>query len=44
MLWVSGFMGDVKVFPFVKGGADEMRTLLFKKFTERAGVLACFSY
>jgi hypothetical protein len=32
------------VLTFVKGGADEVRTFLFKTLSERVEVLVCFSY
>jgi hypothetical protein len=41
---VAGFMGNAKMLIFVKGGADQVRTFLFKKLTERAEVIMCFSY
>ena len=41
---VAGFMDNVKMLTFLKGGADQVRTFLFKKLTERSEVLVCFSY
>jgi hypothetical protein len=41
---IQGFMDRIKALTFVKGGADEVRTFLFKKLTERLEVLVCFSY
>jgi hypothetical protein len=41
---VPGFMDRIKVLTFVKGGADEVRTFLFKTLSERVEVLVCFSY
>jgi hypothetical protein len=41
---VTGFLGNIKMLTFVKGGADQVRTFLFKKLTERSEVLVCFSY
>ena len=41
---IPGFMGRIKVLTFVKGGADEVRTFLFKTLSERVEVLVCFSY
>jgi hypothetical protein len=41
---IPGFMDRVKVLTFVKGGADEVRTFLFKTLSERLEVLVCFSY
>ncbi|OGP92192.1 MAG: hypothetical protein A2Z19_07210 [Deltaproteobacteria bacterium RBG_16_54_18] len=40
----AGFMGNVRMLTFLKGGADQVRTFLFKKLTERPEVLVCFSY
>lgn len=41
---IPGFMDRIKVLTFVKGGADEVRTFLFKTLSERVEVLVCFSY
>jgi hypothetical protein len=41
---VPGFMDRIKVLTFIKGGADEVRTFLFKTLSERVEVLVCFSY
>jgi hypothetical protein len=41
---ISGFIDRIKVLTFVKGGADEVRTYLFKTLSERLEVLVCFSY
>lgn len=41
---IPGFMDRFKVLTFVKGGADEVRTFLFKTLSERVEVLVCFSY
>jgi hypothetical protein len=41
---IPGFMDRIKVLTFVKGGADEVRTYLFKTLSERVEVLVCFSY
>jgi hypothetical protein len=41
---IAGFLGRMKVLTFVKGGADQVRTFLFKKLSERLEVLVCFSY
>jgi hypothetical protein len=41
---IPGFMDRIKVLTFVKGGADEVRTVLFKTLSERVEVLVCFSY
>jgi hypothetical protein len=41
---MPGFMDRIKVLTFVKGGADEVRTFLFKTLSERLEVLVCFSY
>ena len=41
---IAGFMGTVRMLTFLKGGADQVRTFLFKKLTERPEVLVCFSY
>jgi hypothetical protein len=41
---MPGFMDCIKVLTFVKGGADEVRTFLFKTLSERMEVLVCFSY
>lgn len=41
---IPGFMDRIKILTFVKGGADEVRTFLFKTLTERQEVLVCFSY
>jgi len=41
---MPGFMERIKVLTFVKGGADEVRTFLFKTLSERVEVLVCFSY
>ena len=41
---IPGFMDRIKVLTFVKGGADEVRTFLFKTLSERPEMLVCFSY
>jgi hypothetical protein len=41
---IPGFMDRIQVLTFVKGGADEVRTFLFKTLSERVEVLVCFSY
>jgi hypothetical protein len=41
---IPGFMDRIKMLTFVKGGADEVRTFLFKTLSERVEVLVCFSY
>jgi hypothetical protein len=41
---MPGFMDRIQVLTFVKGGADEVRTFLFKTLSERVEVLVCFSY
>jgi hypothetical protein len=41
---IPGFMDRIKVLTFVKGGADEVRTFLFKTLSERLEILVCFSY
>jgi len=41
---MPGFMNRIKVLTFMKGGADEVRTFLFKTLSERQEVLVCFSY
>jgi hypothetical protein len=41
---IEGFMNRIKVLTFVKGGADEVRTFLFKTLSERQEVLVSFSY
>ncbi len=41
---IPGFMGRTRMLTFVKGGADEARTFLFKTLSERLEVLVCFSY
>jgi len=41
---IPGFMDHIKVLTFLKGGADEVRTFLFKTLSERQEVLVCFSY
>lgn len=41
---IPGFMDRIQVLTFVKGGADEVRTFLFKTLSERMEVLVCFSY
>jgi len=41
---IPGVMDRIKVLTFVKGGADEVRTFLFKTLSERPEVLVCFSY
>lgn len=41
---IPGFMDRFKVLTFVKGGADEVRTFLFKTLSERVEVLVSFSY
>ena len=41
---MPGVMDRIKVLTFVKGGADEVRTFLFKTLSERPEVLVCFSY
>lgn len=41
---MPGFMDRIKILTFVKGGADEVRTFLFKTLSERQEMLVCFSY
>jgi hypothetical protein len=41
---IPGFMDRIKMLTFVRGGADEVRTYLFKTLSERLEVLVCFSY
>jgi hypothetical protein len=41
---IPGFMDRIQMLTFVKGGADEVRTFLFKTLTRRPEVLVCFSY
>lgn len=41
---IPGFMDRIKMLTFVRGGADEVRTFLFKTLSERQEIVVCFSY
>ena len=41
---IPGFMDRIKMLTFVRGGADEVRTFLFKTLSERLEIVVCFSY
>lgn len=41
---IPGVMDRIKMLTFVRGGADEVRTFLFKTLSERLEIVVCFSY